>query len=181
MPGYDPRRHVRRGPLDTWRKKLRSDIIQYYVREMPDALLDVLEARGHIPALVERYNTRERCIRPQGGGWPWRAARPRIRRATNTTPRRARIAGRSGAPIDPETPSDPATGRPRNRPETARPGPRRGRFDPSPDPCEFDREIGWFQRERARGVRVSESRPRNEKTDTPTRPDGESRPVTWAG
>jgi hypothetical protein len=61
--------------------KLRRDLINHYVEHCADALLDVLEARGLIPQLVERYRTRERCIRPQGGGHPWRAARPRQRRA----------------------------------------------------------------------------------------------------
>ena len=72
--GYDPRRQLNRGPANDTSKR-RRDIINYYVREMPDELLDVLEARGLIPQLVERYNTRERCNRPQGGGWPWRKSR----------------------------------------------------------------------------------------------------------
>jgi hypothetical protein len=41
---------------------------------MPDALLDVLEARGKIPALVERYKTRVRRD-PRLGGPRWRRAR----------------------------------------------------------------------------------------------------------
>jgi 5-methyltetrahydropteroyltriglutamate--homocysteine methyltransferase len=39
-----------------------------------DALLDVLEARGYIPQLVERYKTRERRD-PRLGGPRWRRAR----------------------------------------------------------------------------------------------------------
>ncbi len=66
---------VRRGPLDTWRKKQRGELINRYVEHCADALLDVLEARGLIRQLVERYRTRERCIRPQGGGYPWLKAR----------------------------------------------------------------------------------------------------------
>jgi len=80
--GYDPRRKTDHGVTQS-RSKTRRDLINYYVAHCADALLDVLEMRGLIPQLVERYNTRERCIRPQGGGSRWRAARPRNRRATH--------------------------------------------------------------------------------------------------
>jgi hypothetical protein len=79
VQGYDPRRQLRRGPSKD-NSKLRRDLINHYVEHCIDALLDELEARGHISALVERYKTRERCNRPQGGGWPWRKARSRTRR-----------------------------------------------------------------------------------------------------
>jgi hypothetical protein len=74
--GFDPRRHVRCGPVDFRQRKLRRDLFEHYVHYMPDELLDVLEARGHIPALIERYFTRVLCLRPQGGGRRWRAVRP---------------------------------------------------------------------------------------------------------
>lgn len=70
--GFDERRQLHRGPSKET-LKLRRDLINDAVRRMPDVLLDVLEARGLIAQLVERYNTRVERDRSHGG--------PRWRRA----------------------------------------------------------------------------------------------------
>ncbi len=51
-----------------------TDLLNYYADRLPDALLDVLELRGLVPGLVERYNTRVRRD-PRLGGPRWRRAR----------------------------------------------------------------------------------------------------------
>jgi hypothetical protein len=69
VKGFDPRRQYHRGPTSD-RTKLRSELINHYALNLPDALLDVLESRGLIPGLVERYRTRKRRD-PSLGGPRW--------------------------------------------------------------------------------------------------------------
>jgi hypothetical protein len=71
--GYDPRRQYHRGPSKDM-TKLRRDLFNYYVAHMPDEVLDLLEARGLIGALVQRYETRTRRD-PQLGGPKWARGR----------------------------------------------------------------------------------------------------------
>jgi hypothetical protein len=70
--GYGPRRQLHRGASKEVHK-LRRDLINYYADHCADALLDVLERRGLIPELVERYSTRERRD-PRLGGPRWKRA-----------------------------------------------------------------------------------------------------------